>query len=164
MYLRRWGKKIKDKGLLTWICDTCRGEIGHCLVVCSWVQKFSFATLDRASNFIKGFQDGWLLWTDKKVSPVSITVQETWPEGLSFSVAKWVDELFFFLIFSRQWVSKWAISPLGHLLRSGKIFVILGLQCYWCLVQDAAGVGLVAKFDSCNRSVWLFATPWTVAH
>ena len=63
--------------------------------------------------------------------------------------------IFFFLfLFSRQWVSNWAISLWGHLLRSGKIFVILGLQCHWCLVQDAAGGGgLAAKFDSCKRSV-----------
>ena len=159
MYFRRWGKKVKDKVLLTWICDTCRGEIGHCLVVCSWVQKFSFATLDRASNFIRGFQDGWLLWTHfHKVSR-----DMAW--RLMFFSGKVGWWTFFFLIFSRQWVSKWTISPLGHLLRSGKIFVILGLQCYWCLVQDAAAGGdLVAKFDSCNRSVWLFATPWTVAY
>lgn len=98
MYLIRWGKKVKDKGLLTWICDTCRGEIGHCLVVCSWAQKFSFATLDRASNFIRGFQDGWLLWTDKKVSPVTIKFQETWPEDMFFSgkVGWWI----FFFSFS----------------------------------------------------------------
>lgn len=140
MYLRRWGKKIKDKGLLTWICDTCRGEIGHCLVVCSWVQKFSFATLDRASNFIKGFQDGWLLWTDKKVSPVSITVQETWPEGLSFSVAKWVDELFFFFNFFKAVGLKMGYFSLGTFAKIWKDFchprvavlLVPSSRCCWC--------------------------------
>ena len=31
--------------------------------------------------------------------PISIKFQETWPEGLCFSVAKWVDELFFLNFF-----------------------------------------------------------------